>query len=161
MWPLLALLAGALLAPAVACAQVWEAGQGEAEITVAGRTLFLSADNAAGPHPMIDCGAGRLDFGFARLHLRFPLPPRLDVALTRAAGDPQPGWRLDHARLAFGRGEPDLVLDPATTRIEEIGAGVDDVLRLRLTGSTLRVADLPGARIEPVEIVLEVICPTR
>lgn len=148
---MLRLAAAIALLAAPALAQ----GTGEAALTLDGRTMFLSADNASSARPMIRCETRRLSLTFAQLHLRFPMPPFLDVTLVEGAE----GWRVEQWRLDRTGTEPDVSVTAGESLIVLSEADTDGAVRFALSGEALGPAGPTGTRILPVELDVTVTCP--
>lgn len=136
-------IAGCLLLwPGVAIAD----GPALAHVTLHGRTLTLTAQNAPFQPAMIRANGDTLLLTFADLHLGFPLPPTLDVSLLLGPD----GWSVTGVRLdAEG-----AVFSSTTAQIIEILDGDPASLRLTLSVEALAPDQPFGAMV--VEIPIEI-----
>lgn len=118
-------------------------GTAEAAITLQGRTVFLSADNTSSALPMVQRDGALLHLTFAQLHLRFPLPPTLQVTL-REDGD---GWLLE--ALSYDAPTLSIAASPAAFRV----VTDPDTAQLILTGEVLQAGTLG---IMPTLMIVEI-----
>lgn len=85
-------------------------GPALAFVTLEGRTLTLTAQNAPFQVPMIRYEDQTLHLTFADLHLGFPLPPLLDVSLRQdTEGWQVTGLRLETAQAVYMNNDAQIV----------------------------------------------------
>ncbi len=130
-------------------------GPALAFITMQGRTLTLTAQNAPFAPPMIVQDGAAVHLAFADLHLRFPLPPFLDVTLTEHVD----GWRV--TSLHFSRPE-DLatpILTPETAQVIEASGNDINDLHFVIEVDALAQTAPTGTAIIPVRIEITLTSP--
>lgn len=136
---LVGVLLGLAIFPTIAHAD----GTAEAAITLQDRTIFLSANNTSSALLMVTREDTALLLTFAQLHLGFPLPPVLSLALREETGV----WHLD--AVSFDAPTRAIVTAPTAFQISTS----EDGLHFTFTGEALHHTPL-GVVLRPIEITV-------
>ncbi len=132
-------------------------GTGEAMVTIRDQTLFLSADNRNSAVPMVVCGADHLSLTFAQLHLRFPMPPFLEITLRNG---PE-GWSVDALRLDQTGDAIDAFVTPPDARISDMTVAEDGTIGAVLTGQAMVAGSPLGSELVTVDVEFTMTCPAE